>query len=584
MSITASVNLPDFDQLPHYQKRRFLPETADLRDKAQVVVLYQRLCERQVHSREAFEKWLNDRSELEAAVDQAGAVLYIKMTIATDNPEFAKAYEDFISQVIPAVKPWEDRLNKQYHHWSVQYPLDAQRYAVYDRRIKNDLELYREQNIPLETKIQLLSQEYQKICGAMTVHFQDAEYTLPQMQKFLDASDRFLREEAWRATANRRLQDRERLDEIYDQMLHLRNTLAINTGFSSFIDYQFRVYHRFDYTPAQCREYHHTVEALVVPVWQAILRRRQQQMHLEHLRPWDLKVDPLGRPPLRPFSDVQTLITGVCEIFQRLDPSLGVSFRKLAENGLLDLASRKGKAPGGYQNTLAESRQPFIFMNAVGVEDDVRTLLHESGHAFHALACVDDPLHVYRHAPLEFCEVASMGMELLAEQHLSVFYSPDDVRRSCQLHMEGIVYVLVWVAVVDAFQHWIYTHPKHSRQERTSAWLEIYQRFQGRVIDWSGLENEQAALWHRQLHIFEVPFYYIEYGIAQLGALQLWLHAKQDIHKTLQQYHAALALGGSRPLPELFQAAGLPFDFSEKTMVPLIKEIQKVLALDEKRD
>jgi oligoendopeptidase F len=557
-----------------------LPESADLREQDQVVVFYQRLYEREIHSREALEEWLIDRSELEAAVDQAGTVLYIKMTAATDDLEAAKAYEDFISHVVPAVKPWEDQLNRQYHKWALRYPLDPRRYGVYDRRIQNDMELYREQNIPLDTNIQLLSQEYQKICGAMIVPFQGGEHTLPQMQKFLDAGDRHLREEAWRAAANRRLQDRDRLDEIYDEMLSLRNTMAVNAGFPSFIDFQFRNYHRFDYTPAECFEYHRTVEALVVPVWREIFKRRQQQMRLDRLRPWDLKVDPWGRPPLRPFCEVKTLISGVHDIFQRLDSSLGASFGELAQQGLLDLASRKGKAPGGYQSTLAEARLPFIFMNAVGVEDDVRTLLHESGHAFHALACVDDPVHVYRHAPMEFCEVASMGMELLAEDHLSVFYNNEDAQRSRQVHMEGIVHVLIWVAVVDAFQHWIYAHPKHSREERARAWLDIHWRFQGETVDWSGLEDERAALWHRQLHIFEVPFYYIEYGIAQLGALQLWLHAKQDPRNTLRQYRIALALGGSRTLPELFQAAGIPFDFSERTIVPLIREIQKALALE----
>jgi oligoendopeptidase F len=566
-------------QLPRFQKRSFVPEGADLSLRDQVVGLFEKLRVRPVTSSNELEQWLMDRSELEAALDQVGSVLYIRMTCQTDNETFAEEYKKFIEVVIPAVKPLDDQLNQRHLTLRQQFILNKKRYEVYDRTITSDVELFRKENVPLHTQVQLLSQEYQTVCGAMSVPFQGEDMTMPQVSKFLQEPDRALRESAWRAMTGRRLQDRERLDELFDKMLKLRHTIALNAGVANFCEYQFHAYHRFDYTPQDCKKYHDSVAQLVVPVYKKILDRRKADMGVPALRPWDTQVDPRGRPALKPFVEVETLIEGTGRIFSQLDPELGTQFQDMSELGLLDLASRKGKAPGGYQNTLAEARKPFIFMNAVGVDDDVRTLLHEGGHAFHALAAAADPLYPYRHAPMEFCEVASMSMELLGNGYLETFYSAEDCVRSCQSHLEDVIHLLAWVATIDAFQHWIYEHPDHTGKERSEAWMRIYGRFGGDFLDWAGLEDILRSLWQRQLHIFEVPFYYIEYGIAQLGALQLWLNARQDQQKALGQYRAALALGGSRPLPELFQAAGLRFDFSAETIGPLVAAAEKELGL-----
>lgn len=399
------------------------------------------------------------------------------------------------------------------------------------------------------------------------------------MGRFLQEPDRFLRESAWRAVAERRFQERDRFETLFGKMFKLRHKVALNAGCENFCDYQFQAYHRFDYKPSDCKKFHQAMHTLVVPVWRKIINRRAVEMRLERIRPWDTQVDPWDRRPLKPFSQVKELLSGVAEIFTRVDPDFGTQFADMVQRGLLDLASRKGKAPGGYQNTLAEARKPFIFMNAVGIDYDVRTLLHEGGHAFHALAAAGESLHDYRHAPLEFCEVASMSMELLGGEFLSVFYNEEDRERSRRVHLEGIIQTLIWVATVDAFQHWLYDHPQQTVHQRTQAWVEIYQRFGGEFLDWSSLDDFAASLWHRQLHIFEVPFYYIEYGIAQLGALQIWHKARRDWQGTLRQTKAAFALGGSRPLTELFAAAGLEFDFSEKTIAPLVDMLQKELHL-----
>ncbi|MGC9328373.1 MAG: M3 family oligoendopeptidase, partial [Candidatus Hinthialibacter sp.] len=405
-------------------------------------------------------------------------------------------------------------------------------------------------------------QAYQKLCGAMTVEFDGREQTMPQMAKYQEETDRARRREAWELTANRRLQDRASMDDIFNQLVQRRRQMARNAGCDTFVDYAFRMYHRFDYTPADCLRFHETVESCIMPVVHANDERRREVMNLDALRPWDMAVDPLGRPPLRPFEEASELAEKVERILRHIEPELAEQFWMMHQNGELDLESRKGKAPGGYQYTLDEVRRPFIFMNAAGLHRDVETLLHESGHAFHALACRNDPLLPYRESPIEFAEVASMAMELFGARYYEEFYSAADAARARRRHLESVIDVLAWIARIDAFQHWIYTHPAHTAQERTAYWLELDERF-GARLDWSGCEAVRESLWQRQLHLFCHPFYYIEYGIAQLGALQLWRIFQQDEAEAVRGYRRALALGGAKPLPQLFEAAGARFDFSQ---------------------
>ncbi len=565
-----SVNL---DKLSAYQARTFVPKGANLTDVKEVLAFYAKLEERVIASAKELEKWLLDRSELEAAISQAGSILYIRMTCQTDDKEIAAAYTQFIETVSPAIKPVNDRLNHKYLALAKQFPLDKNRYEVHDRAIRMDVDLYVEANVALQTKVELLSQDYQTVSGAMTVNFEGKEQTLPAMGKYLLETDRALREKAWRAMAERRLKDKDKFESIFGELFALRNSIARNAGAKNFTEYQFKSYHRFDYTPDDCKRYHETVEQFIVPLNGMIAQKRREEMKLKNLRPWDGAVDPLGRKPLKPFDKAEQLIAGTQTIFNKVDPQLGREFQEMQDLHLLDLANRKGKAPGGYQNTLSEARKPFIFMNAVGVDDDIRTLLHEGGHAFHAMAAAADPLLDYRHAPMEFCEVASMAMELIGGRYINTFYSEADTKRSNREHLEGIIHVLAWVANIDAFQHWLYEHPQHSADERRQAWLGFYEQFGGKFIDWTDLTEVKAYLWHRQLHIFEVPFYYIEYGIAQLGALQVWQNAKKDPKKALADYRRGLALGGSRPLPELYKAAGIKFDFSEGIIRPLMEAV-----------
>jgi oligoendopeptidase F len=568
-----------FGKLPPYRPRRFVPAEMVPGDWTRLEPLFDQLAARGPRCRDAaeLEAWLLDWSEMSAALDEESSRRYIAMTCHTDDAAAEKAYLDFVENVEPRIKPRQFELASLFIGHPSRQALPQPRYAVFNRDTKNHVELFRPENVPLETEEAKLSQQYQKLAGSLTVTFRGEEKTLAQMSRYLEETDRGLRQEAWELVARRRLQEAGQFEAIFDRLLELRHDIARNAGFANYRDYAFRKLGRFDYSPADCVRFHSAVETEIMPVARDLQAERRSRLNLETLRPWDLAVDPLNRAPLKPFDVVDQLIARTQAIFDQVDPDLARSFGRMREQGLLDLANRKGKAPGGYQSTLAEARLPFIFMNAVGLQRDVETLLHEAGHAFHAVATREEDLHAYRGAPIEFCEVASMSMELLGNEFVEAFYAPPDAKRARRTHLEGVVGIFPWIATVDAFQHWLYTHPGHSRAERSSAWVELMVRFGGEV-DWTGHEAARAALWHRQLHIFIHPFYYIEYGIAQLGALQVWANARRDRSQALRSYHRALALGGSRPLPELFAVAGCRFEFGSEAIGPLVQLLRQELA------
>jgi len=573
------MNLLPFENLPPHQPRTFVPQAMDLGDWTQIAPLFDALESRAPRCQSAadLERWLLDWSELSAVLDEESSKRYIAMTCHTDNADAEKAFLHFVENLEPELKPRQFALAKIYIAHPCRPQLPHPRFTVFDRDTKNSVELFRAENVPLETDEAKLSQQYQKLSGALTVQFRGEEKTLIQMGRYLEEPDRPLRQEAWGLVASRRLQEAEKFDEIFDGLGQLRQQIARNAGFANYRDFAFRKMGRFDYSPADCEKFHDATEKEIMPIVRELQAQRRAKLKVEKLRPWDLSVDPLNRPPLKPFAEVGEMVTRTQKIFDSLDGELAGGFQQMQDLRLLDLANRKGKAPGGYQSTLNEARLPFIFMNAVGLQRDVETILHEAGHAFHALATRDENLLAYRSAPIEFCEVASMSMELLGNEFIEEFYAAPEAARARRTHLEGVVGVFPWIATVDAFQHWLYTHPNHTHAERSAAWLGLMDRFGGDV-DWSGFENARANLWHRQLHIFQYPFYYIEYGIAQLGALQVWANSKRDKVKALKDYKTSLALGGSRPLPELFSAAGCRFEFSARTIGPIAELLREELA------
>ncbi len=560
-----------------------VPADLDATRWSNVEPLYRELLARELHCRNCLEQLILDRSELDAAVSEAGAELYIQMTCHTDDDAANRAYLDFVENVQPKLREVSFELDRKIALSPHAGGLDVERYRVLLRDLRVAVELFRTENIPIETELTRLDQEYSQICGAMTVQFRGQERTLPQMARYYEEPDRPMREEAWRAVAARRFQDAEAIESIFERMLELRQSLARNAGLENFRDYAFKAKRRFDYTPETCHEFARGVAQVCVPMLRRLMAQRSRDMGVSPLRPWDGQVDPKGRPALRPFEGAAQLMDRTKRVFRRMDPSLAAMFEFLETpnaNGstCLDLESRKGKAPGGYQSSRDRMRKPFIFMNAAGLQRDVETLVHEAGHAFHTLLCRPEPIHAYRtEIPLEFCEVASMSMELTAHPFLDEFYSPADADRARRAHLESIIASLCTIAHVDQFQHWLYTTPGHSRRQRREKWVEQSDRL-GPGWDWTGLEDYHRTGWHRILHLFGTPFYYIEYGIAQLGALQVWLNYASNPAGAIADYKRGLALGGSRPLPELFRAAGLEFDFSPRIMARLVGEVERELA------
>ena len=465
--------------------------------------------------------------------------------------------------------------------------MPAARYEVLSRATRAAVELFRKENIPLQTDLEKLTQQYQTVTGAMTVEFDGQERTMPQMGVYQESTDRARREEAWRACAARRLDDKDTIDEIFDKQIALRDTVARNAGFTNYVGYAFKSMLRFDYGPEDCMAFHEAVEKAVVPFTERRLAERKANLGVDSIRPWDLAVDSKGRPPLHPFKGGIELVSKATRAFEKIDPRLASMFGELGDGSAcrgsrdgacFDLDSRKGKAPGGYQYMRDRIREPFIFMNAAGLHRDVETMVHEAGHAFHSMLCRSEPLLEYRDSPIEFAEVASMSMELLTMKHWGGpdGYSPDqaDHNRAMRKQLQGSISLLAWIATIDAYQHWLYSHPAHSRDERVAYWLELENRF-GAGVDWSGLDQEHKWLWQRQPHLWGYPFYYIEYGIAQLGALQLWLISlEQGEAAAIDAYVRALSLGGSRPLPELFEAAGLAFDFGPDMVRTLVDRVE----------
>jgi len=567
-----------FEKISIYTPRQFVPANINLGNWKELNPLFKKLEEQLDTSSTAenLEQVILNWEELSAAIAEEGSKRYIAMTCQTEDKDAEKAYLEFVEKIEPEEKKCNFLLSKKLTKHPQCKDLKNQRYEVFLRDTALQVELFRSENVTLETETSKLGQKYQKIIGGLTVHFEGKEQTLIQMSRHLEGTERNYRQKAWELVANRRLEESEKIDSHIDDLAKLRNQMSENAGFSNYRDYAHKRLGRFDYSPDDCISFQNAIEEEMVPLLRELQDERIQELNINELKPWDTATDPKGRPPLEPFEKVSDLIECSQSIFNQVDGNLSDWFQTMQDLDLLDLANRKGKAPGGYQCSLDESRLPFIFMNSVGVQRDVETLLHEAGHAFHSMASQNEPLHSYRHAPIEFCEVASMAMELLGSEFLEEFYNSEEARRARINHLEGIVFVFPWIATVDAFQHWLYLNPDHSIEDRDKAWSNLIDRFGGNV-DWTHYELAKAKLWHKQLHIFLHPFYYVEYGIAQLGALQVWANYKNNKSKALNDYKAALALGGSKPLPELFKRCNIQFDLSRDTVAPMADLLRKEL-------
>jgi len=560
--------------------RKFVPKDFAASDANVTRNLFKQLEQSEIQNAEALRNWIFDWSELASVLAEESARRYVAMTCDTASKPAAEAYEFFVSNIEPVILEETEKLQKKLIAHKNLPDLENE-FGCWFKAVRTDLELFREENIPLETQLNLEIQKYQKITGAMSVKYKGETKTMQQMAPYLQSPSREEREEAWKLLTERRLQDAESLDAAFDKLFSLRIQIAKNSSYENYLDYIFKAKHRFDYTPQDCKNFHQSIEEIILPLQKEILNRKAKKMNLLKLRPWDLSCDPYGRPALKPFKTGAELISKCQNLFSRLNPQWHEWYKILEDKNLIDADSRLGKAPGGYQIAFDEARVPFIFMNAAGTNQDVYTLLHESGHAFHQFAMAEQKLFAYRDIPSEFAEVASMSLELLGAEDLSDFYGKEDFCRSRIDALQDIISLFPWVATIDAFQHELYSLPKHTAKDRKEIWLALQTRFDTGV-DWSGLEEARSYIWQKQLHLFEVPFYYVEYGIAQLGALQIYANAKKNNGIAVQNLIKAERLGSSKPLPELFGTAGIKFDFSPKTIEPLAKMILDELDVLEK--
>lgn len=554
--------------------RTYVPENLNVDDTHEVSKLYRHLLQREIPVDSAkLRQWILDWSELESVLGEVSCRRYVAMTCNTADEKAAKAYTDFVENIQPIMNEYDDKLNKKLVAHPAKDALQDE-FGEWFKGVQVSLDLFSPDNIALETEENKEIQAYQRITGGMSVEFDGETKTMQQMAAYMERTDRELRERAWRTMWERRLKDKDALDKSFDNLFAIRKQVAKNAHCKDFIDYIFLAKHRFDYSPADCEAFHESIEKLVLPLQKEIYKKRAQKMGLERLRPWDLNVDPLDRAPLKPYSTGDELIEKVDQIFESIHPQAGKWARKMQAKKLIDPDSRLGKAPGGYQIGFDESRLPFIFMNSACTDRDIYTLLHESGHSFHQFALADQPIFPYRDVPAEFAEVASMSMELIGMSNLKPFYGNDReaIERSTIGELEDVIWLFPWVASVDSFQHRLYNFPEHTASDRSDIWTEIMDRYDAGV-DYTGLEAVRRNLWQKQLHIFECPFYYIEYGIAQIGALQVWANFKKDPKKAIDDLFRAESLGSSRPVKELFEAANIKFDFSPRTLEPLMQVV-----------
>ncbi len=556
------------------QPRTFLPQDFMVTTWEHLEPFFKNLLDRSIHSKTDLELWLLNMSELESIISEDACWRQIKMTCDTTDKSLEASFTDFCMNIQPQMQPYADALNKKLLQSPFSKELDKDQYFTYLRGVAKSIELFKEENIPVQAELSVQQQEFGTITGAMMVMVNGQEYTLQQAAKFLENEDRAVREEIYIKINERRLQDKAALDQLFDSLITKRNTLASNANFKNYIEYRFKELGRFDYGVKDCENFHEGVKLHVMPLVNKIYEAKKQKLGVATLRPWDIEAEPKGTKPLHPFTNADELLEKSVACFEKLNPFFADCLRKMKELQHFDLDSRKGKAPGGYNCPLAESGAPFIFMNAAGQMHDVTTMVHEGGHAIHSFLAHPLPLAGFKEYPMEIAEVASMAMELFSMEYWHVFFEDEHELRRAKIHqLERAITIFPWIATIDKFQHWIYNNPTHTHEERDAQWLMIQNEFSSPVLDFSGLEKYRTNSWQRQLHLFEVPFYYIEYGIAQLGAIGMYKQYKENPSQALENYCNALSLGATKTLPELYKTAGLEFDFSPEKIKGLIEFI-----------
>lgn len=560
------------------KNRKYLPVDLEIESWDSIKGYFDYLLNTSIDSKEELQDWLKYKSELEAVLEEDLAWRYIKMNCNTEDGELASHFEKFVTEIEPKISEKDFELNKKLNECKYKDEFMEDAYKIMFRSVKKEIELFRKENIPIQAELSKEEQEYGRIAAAMTVNYKDEEMTLQKANNFLKEIDRNVRQEVYELMASRRLQDKQALNKLLSELIKKRQEIAGNAGFDNYRDYMFQKMGRFDYSVSDCYMFHHSVQTEVVPLVEGLQRERKEKLGYENLKPWDMDVDEDLMPPLKPFDSAEELVEKTIKCFQEINPNFAGFIKTMKEEKYLDLDSRKGKAPGGFNYPLYESNIPFIFMNATGNLRDVETMVHEGGHAIHSFLTKGLELVSFKDTPAEVAELASMSMELISMEHWDAFFEDkEELRRAKKSLLRGTIQTLPWVAMIDKFQHLLYLDEDLSVNKREQMWHDIITEFTGKVVDWSGQEEQLLNLWQKQLHIFEVPFYYIEYGFAQLGAIAVWRNYKKNPQKALSDYEKALTLGYTKSIPEIYKAAGIEFNFSKEYIKELMDFVQSEL-------
>ena len=564
--------------VPTRKKRAFLPDNFVIDAWADLEPFFKELKERPLNSKATLEQWLLDKSELDCILEEDMAWRYIKMNIDTTDQNLADRFNYFVAHIQPNIAPFANDFNKKIVDCNYVNELTGEAFRIYIRGVKMGIEIFRESNIQLQSELSQEAQEYGTITAKMMVELGGEEMTMQKAATYFKRTSREQRQLAFVAMNERRQQDVDALDILFDRLLKKRHQVALNADYKNYRDYKFDSMGRFDYKPKDCFDFHASIRSEIVPIVKNFNQARKSQLGYDVLRPWDMDVDPMSLPPLKPFDGGHELLEKSIECLSKVKPFFGECLSIMREMGHLDLESKTGKAPGGFNYPLYEIGVPFIYMNAVGAMRDIITMVHEAGHAIHSFLSRDLPIADFKSTPSEVAELASMSMELITMDYWDVFLSdPDELKRAKQEQLAKILGILPWIARVDEFQHWIYVNPTHSAAERRAKWVEVNNKYSTGDVDWSGHESAYESAWQKQLHIYEVPFYYIEYGMAQLGAIAVWRNYKQNPEKALEQYEGALKLGYTATIGDIYKTAGVKFDFSTEYIKELASFVQEEL-------
>lgn len=559
--------------------RSFVAADLEIDSWESIETYYKDLLDRQIDTLDDFKQWLSDQSELEAVLEENMAWRYIKMTIDTTDKELSEAYTFFVTEIQPKLAPYEDKLNRKLADSPFTKELESgSDYFILFRKVRKALELFREENISINSEIAEESQKFGALSAAQSIEHNGEKLTMQKASLFLKETDESLRKEVFEKICARRREDMDKFDDLFDVLLKKRHQVAVNAGFKNFRDYKMEAMGRFDYAVSDCEDFHASVKEVIVPIVKSIKQTKLDLLGKDKFKPWDLDVDPEGKDPLKPFEKDTELLSGTINMFEKVDPYFADCLSTMDKMKHLDLASKNGKAPGGYNYPLYEIGVPFIFMNAVGSQRDLVTMVHEGGHAVHSFLSRDLELTGFKSLPSEVAELASMAMELLTMEEWNEFYpNEEEFKRAKREQLETVLILLPWIAQVDEFQHWLYVNHDHTHEERTKKWISLSKEYGTGLVDYSGYEDIQATSWQRQLHIFEVPFYYIEYGIAQLGALGVWMNSLKDKQQAIHNYKEALKLAYTKSIPEIYKTAGIEFNFSQGHISKLADFIREEL-------